>query len=74
METIKTYLRVDRSKISYLRFILEAYDGICGLTTLDPKLGIVMLCISPGCLSEVDLLLHDLKKELIIEKLETPEW
>lgn len=36
-----------------LRFILEAYEGIALLTTLDSHLGLVELSVAPGCEEEV---------------------
>ena len=67
METIKKYLRVDRREISFLKFILEAYDGIATLTTIDAQKGVVMLRIAPGCEGDVEAVLQDLKKDIIID-------
>jgi hypothetical protein len=67
MITIKKYLRIDRREISFLKFILEAYDGIATLTTIDPHQGIVLLRIAPGCEDEVKTILQDLKKDIIID-------
>ena len=67
LETIKKYYRVDRSEISYLRFVLESYEGVGILTTLDPATGSVVLIISPGCLKEAEMIIADLQKEMIIE-------
>ena len=67
METIRKYFRVDRREICFLRFIFEAYDGIAILTTIDPDSGFVALHISPGCEEDVEMILQDLKKEIMIE-------
>lgn len=67
METIKRYYRIDRSAIAYLKFIIEAYDGIATIRTLDPVMGTICLSIAPGCECDVDLVLADLKAELMIE-------
>ena len=67
LETIKKYYRVDRREISYLRFVLEAYEGVGILTTLDPATGSVVLIISPGCLETAEMIVADLQKEMIIE-------
>lgn len=68
METIKKYLRVDRREICFLRFIFEAYDGIAIITTIDPDSGIVLLSIAPGCEDDVEMILQDLKKDIMIER------
>lgn len=70
METIRKIFRVDRREIAFLRFILEAYDGIAVLTTVDPVLGIVSLHIPPGCIEEVETILDGLKKEIRIEAID----
>jgi len=67
LETIKRYYRVDRREIAFLRFILEAYDGIAVMRTQDRELGIIGLDIAPGCEAEVDLILRDLKQDILIE-------
>lgn len=67
MKTIKKYLRIDRREICFLKFILEAYDGIATLTTIDPHQGIVLLRIAPGCEDEVETILRDLKRNIIID-------
>ena len=70
METIKKYYRVERKEISFLRFIFESYDGVAVLTTLDARAGIVVLRIAPSRQGEADMIIQDLKKEILIEELE----
>jgi hypothetical protein len=67
LETVRKYYRVDRREIAFLKFILEAYDGIAVLTTIDSSTGIVMLSIAPDCESEVETVLQDLKRDIMIE-------
>ncbi len=67
IETIKRYYRVDRREIAFIKFIFEAYDGIAVLETLDPVAGIVVFHIAPGCKRDVEAILQDLKKEIVIE-------
>ena len=40
--------RVDPCEIHYLQFILEAYDGVATLTTVDARAGLVQLAVPPG--------------------------
>lgn len=67
VETIKRYYRVDRREIAFIKFIVEAYDGIAVLETLDPMAGIVVFHIAPGCERDIDAILADLKREILIE-------
>ena len=74
LKTIKRYLRIDRKEICFLRFIFEAYDGMATITTVDPLLGIVLLQISPGCEDDVEIILRDLQKHIMIETdMESPQ-
>jgi hypothetical protein len=43
-----SYYKVDRRHISLLRFILEAYEGVATLTTVDAQAGIVKVLMAPG--------------------------
>ena len=58
---------MDTRQIGFLRFLLEGYDGIASLTTLDPQTGHVVLLIPPGREPEVEALLQKLRREFLIE-------
>ena len=49
MESFKSNFLVNRQEISYLRWIIESYDGIAFLKTIDPDKAIIELEVSPGC-------------------------
>jgi hypothetical protein len=55
---------LDRCQISFVKFILEAYDNVALVSTLDPRLALVKLLIAPGCESMVDEIMTDLGGEL----------
>ena len=67
LETNQKYYRVDRGEIAYLRFIFEAYDGIAVVKTIDAPKGLIVLHIAPGCDDDVEYVLQDLKKDIMIE-------
>ncbi len=69
-ETIRKYYRIHRQDIGFLRFVFEACDGIAVITTIDPEKGIIVLCIPPGCESEVQAVLEgtDIRMEEIRNK------
>ncbi|MBR9987852.1 MAG: DUF4911 domain-containing protein [Desulfosarcina sp.] len=54
METTRRVYRVDRCRIGFVQFILEAYDNVAVLSTLDPRQALVQVVIAPGCESMVD--------------------
>ncbi|MDJ0721487.1 MAG: DUF4911 domain-containing protein [Desulfobacterales bacterium] len=47
--TTQHLYRIDRRDISFLRYILEAYDGMAVVTTRDAAQGIVSVTVAPGC-------------------------
>jgi len=67
MRTILKYYRVDRREISFLKFIVEAYEGVALVRTVDPGSGLIALHIAPGCESDVDMILKDLGRNILIE-------
>ena len=48
LQTSQRYFRINRRDISYLRFILEAYEGVAVVTTMDARSGIVKVMTAPG--------------------------
>ena len=73
METTKQYFKVDGKQISFLKFLLEAYDGIANLTTLNPKLGHIVINIAPGCEEDVKTLLWEIKDDVVMEQIKNDE-
>jgi hypothetical protein len=63
METIKLFYRVERKDISYLSWIIQSYEGIAVVKTIDPYKAIIELQISPGCEAIIFELLDALKKQ-----------
>ena len=51
-------------EIHILRFILEAYEGVGIVTTLQPRLGLIRLSIAPGCEDVVERILDSEKDRL----------
>ena len=62
LHTTQRHYRIDRRDISYLRFILEGYDGTAVLTTRDAARGIVSITIAPGCEALVDDIISSLSR------------
>ena len=66
-ETVKRYYRINRHDIAFLKFIFEAYDGLAIIETLNPESGVIVFYIAPGCETDVDMVLTDLKADIMIE-------
>ena len=66
------FYRVDSYEIHYLKFILEAYEGLATLTTLDSATGLIQLAVPPGGKDSLESLLEALGSELGLERIAAP--
>ena len=71
-EIIAVKAQVDTSNIGIINCILDSYDGIALLRTLDEKKGIVCFHVSPYFEKEFKKLVADLKKSYKIVLEESP--
>ncbi len=72
MREIQRHYRMDRRQIAYFRFIVEGYDGIAVLRTVDPLQGRVVLHLSSSCEPELDELLEGISDQLRLEEAPVP--
>ena len=68
LQTLIKEYTVDKTRIGFIRFIFEAYEGLAVVTTLDPKTGHIKLTISPDQVDIADMVMEDLKKDFYIEQ------
>lgn len=59
--------RVDRRNIAYLKFILEAYDNLAQMSTVDPRQGLVIIRIVSTWETAFDALIAELAQQMLIE-------
>ena len=69
---IKRHFLVDRRRIADLRFILESYDGLAFVRSLDGMAGLVEIAYPHSRRSDAEALLHALTLELDMEPAEPP--
>ena len=72
MKSLRKFYRVDRRRIVFMKFTLEAYDGVGLLTTIDAEKGLIVLHVPPGREAEADTIISDLKNDILIEPAESP--
>jgi len=72
MNTIQKYFRVNRRDMAYLKFIVESYDGLAVLRTVNPREGIVEWMIPPSLVEEADELIASLREEIVIMRASPP--
>ena len=63
MQSIKRRFVTERSKIAYIRFTIESYDGTALVSTVDPHEAIIELKISPGCEEMILELMEALRRD-----------
>ena len=61
--TIRYPLTINRDEICHLQWIIEGYDGIAFMRTIDPARGEIEISIAPGCEKEVFSLINHLIDE-----------
>lgn len=57
----------------YLKFILEAYEGMNVMSTVDNAAGIIRIAIMPGFEEDMDALLAEMGKQVAMEPVEWDE-
>jgi hypothetical protein len=68
---VKRYFHLSRSRIAYLRFILESYDGLAFVRTLDSREAVVEIGYPQLRSKDAEELLKALETE--IDMTELPE-
>ena len=72
MEIIRKYYRINKDGIALLEFILESYDNVAVMRTVDEKGSIIELFISPGFTAEVQAVIKEYQEEFNIEEVVRP--
>ena len=70
---INIWLKLKTKDIVLVQFIIEGYEGLATVTTIDPRTAIIQVAIMPDFVSDVMCILDSLKKQLSIEKINYPE-
>ena len=70
-DTCSRYFQLDRRNLVYLKFILEAYEGLATMSTVDRERAVVRIGYPHFSSLDVDALLQALGKE--IEMTEVPQ-
>lgn len=67
--TIHKKYRVDKTRIGFIRFIFEAYEGVAIATTLDAKKGLLRLAIPQERMDTVCMIVNALKKDFMFDEV-----
>jgi len=67
---VKRVYRTPRQHIAYLRFVLESYDGLAFIRTLDSRQALVEIAYPPSRRLDAEALLSALAQELSLEEVD----
>lgn len=69
---LKRYYHVSRAEIGYLRFILESYDGLAFMRTLEPHVALIEMAFPPSRFRDAEDLLLALASEVSMTEVTAP--
>ena len=64
------WFKIEKPKIALFQFIIEGYEGMATVTTMDSQTAIVQVSIMPDFYDEIINLLESLKIECELEEIE----
>lgn len=73
METTEKYYRIREDGIALLKYIIESYEGIAAVRTVDRVDMILEIMIAPGFEEVVDGIIEELSEELGIVSVDRPD-
>ncbi|PKN10529.1 MAG: hypothetical protein CVU72_00900 [Deltaproteobacteria bacterium HGW-Deltaproteobacteria-7] len=66
---ITKWFKLKTSDITLVQFIIEGYEGLATVSTIDPKEAIIQVLIMPDFLEEMEGILDDLKGRFLMEEI-----
>lgn len=72
MNTIQKYFRVNPKDMAYVKSIVESYEGLAVLRTVDSEEGIMEWMIPPDLVEEAEKLIDSLREEILIVPVSPP--
>jgi hypothetical protein len=74
LETTRRFYRMDRRQIGYVKFILEAYDNLAVLSTVDAQAAVVGILVAPGCEALVEGIMDSFKGKFEVALAGDGSW
>lgn len=65
------YMKLSRKDLVRLQFLLEGYEGMSSITTVDPREAIVLIMIMPDFQDDFQIILAELKNTVDFRIIET---
>lgn len=67
------YFKIKRKDMALVQFIIEGYEGLATVTTMDSQVAIIRVSIMPDFLGDFFKLLEDLKRDFNLEEIDYRE-
>jgi len=64
------FYKVNKNEIHYIKHILEAYDNMTQVSTIDTDMPKIQITIAPDFLEDVKGILADLEKRFFMQQLD----
>jgi len=74
MDTVNIFIRLPRKDLVFLCGLIESYDDLGIIKTLDPAAGIAVIMASPRAGGTVRRLLDSVAEEVGLEILDEERW
>jgi hypothetical protein len=66
---INKYFKLKRKDIALVQFIIEGYEGMATVTTINPQTAIIQISIIPDFISDISAVIKDLKNKFKMEEI-----
>jgi hypothetical protein len=66
---IKKYFQLERKNIVTVQFIIEGYEGMATVRTIDSREAVIQISVMPDYISDICGLLEYLKKKYKMEEI-----
>lgn len=70
---IDEYFRIKREHIAPVQFIIEGYEGMSNVSTIDSQEAIIKISIIPDFTEEIGNLISELKNIYRLEEIKKPD-
>jgi hypothetical protein len=66
---IQKRFQLKRKNIAIVQYIIEGYEGMASVTTIDPNLAIIQILIIPDFIQEMQAILESVEKKFELEEI-----
>jgi hypothetical protein len=68
---IQKRFQLKRKNIAIVQYIIEGYEGMATVSTINPDIAIIQILIMPDFIQEMQAILESVKKKFELEEITT---